>query len=139
VKSVNLLANVLAKQAGAEAGCREVWLYDAAGWVTEGASSNAWIVDRAGVLVTRPLGPGILGGVTREVVLELARAEGIAVALRPFTLEEARTACEAFVTSTSSLVLPVTAIDGRPVANGRPGSITGRLLELYRAHLLPQS
>ena len=86
-------------------------------------------------LITRPLGPEILGGVTREVVLELARADGIAVVERPFTLAEARGAREAFLTSTSSLVLPVTAIDGRTVANGMPGSITRRLMERYRDHL----
>lgn len=135
VKSVSLLANVLAKQQAVEAGCREVWLYDEAGAVTEGSSSNAYIVDPEGRLVTHPLGPRILGGVTRSVVLELARAEGIPVVERPFTLEEVRAAREAFLTSTSSLVLPVTSVDGRPVANGRPGSITTRLLELYREHL----
>jgi D-alanine transaminase len=135
IKSVSLLANVLAKQRGADAGCREAWLYDAEGRVTEGSSSNAYIVDRDGRLVTRPLGPEILGGVTRSVVLELARGAGIEVIERPFTVTEAKEAREAFLTSTSSFVLPVTAIDGQPVANGHPGSITLRLLELYREHL----
>ena len=97
----------------------------------EGSSSNAYIVDREGRLVTRPLGPEILGGVTRQVVLELARERGIAVVERPFGLEEARGAREAFLTSTSSLVLPVTSIDGRPVANGEPGSVTRELLAAY--------
>ena len=136
IKSVSLLANVLARQQAASAGCREVWLYDADGWVTEGAGSNAYIVDGDGRLVTRALGPEILGGVTREVVLELARAEGIAVVERPFTVAEAYAAREAFLTSTSSLVLPVTAIDGRTVANGMPGSVTRRLLQRYRDHLM---
>jgi D-alanine transaminase len=131
VKSVGLLANVLAKQQAAEAGCREAWLYDRDGLVTEGSSSNAYIVDRDGRLVTRPLGPEILGGVTREVVLELARERGIEVVERPFGVEEARSAREAFLTSTTSLVLPVTSIDGRPVANGRPGSTTAALLAAY--------
>lgn len=135
IKSVSLLANVLAKRKGAEAGCREVWLYDAGGLVTEGSSSNAWIVDREGRLVTRPLGPEILGGVTRQVVLELARAAGIEVVERAFSVEEAKSAREAFITSTSSLVLPVTAIDGRPIANGAPGSITLSLLQRYQEHL----
>jgi D-alanine transaminase len=135
VKSVSLLANVLAKQRGADAGCREAWLYDVQGRVTEGASSNAYIVDRDGRLVTRPLGPEILGGVTRSVVLDLARGAGIEVVERPFTVAEAKQAREAFLTSTSSLVLPVTAIDGHPVANGHPGSTTVLLLELYRGHL----
>jgi D-alanine transaminase len=136
IKSVSLLANVLAKQQGAEAGCREVWLYDADGRVTEGSSSNAYIVDRAGRLVTRPLGPEILGGVTRAVVLELARAAGIEVVERSFTVAEAHEAREAFLTSTSSLVLPVTTIDGRPVANGMPGSVSRELLRRYRAHIM---
>jgi D-alanine transaminase len=131
VKSVSLLPNVLAKQQAAEAGCREAWLVDGEGLVTEGSSSNAYIVDREGRLVTRPLGPEILGGITREVVLELARAQGIPVVERPFSVAEARAAREAFLTSTTSLVLPVTSIDGRPVANGRPGSVTGALLAAY--------
>ena len=131
IKSVSLLPNVLAKQRAAEAGCREAWLLDRDGMVTEGSSSNAYIVDREGRLVTRPLGPEILGGVTRQVVLELARERGIAVAERPFSLEEAKEAREAFLTSTSSLVLPVTSIDGRPVANGEPGSVTRELLAAY--------
>lgn len=135
IKSIALLPNALAKQKAAAAGCREAWLVDRDGCVTEGASSNAWIVDAHGTLVTRPLGPAILGGVTRSVLLELARADGIPVAERPFRLEEAQAAREAFLTSTTSLVLPVTEIDGRPVANGRPGSLTSRLAGLYAAHL----
>jgi D-alanine transaminase len=138
IKAVSLLANVLAKQAGAEAGCREAWLYDADGLVTEGSTSNAYIVDRDGRLVTHPLGPRILGGVTRSVVLELARAAGIEVVERPFSVEEATRAREAFLTSTSSLVLAVTSIDGRPVANGAPGSVTTLLLERYGDHLRAQ-
>jgi D-alanine transaminase len=136
IKSVNLLANVLARQQAANAGCREVWLVDAEGRVTEGAGSNAYLVDTEGRVRTCPLGPEILGGVTREVVLELARADGVPVLEQPFTVAEAISAREAFLTSTSSMVLPVTIIDGRTVANGRPGSITGRLMELYRDHLM---
>ena len=134
VKTVGQLPNVLAKQKAAEAGCREAWLVDRDGLVTEGASSNAYIVDRDGRLVTRPLGPDILPGVTRSVVLELARDElGLRVVERPFTVEEARAAREAFLTSTNALVLPVTSIDGHPVANGKPGSVTERLLAAYAA------
>ena len=135
IKSVNLLANIIARQRAAEAGCREVWQVDAEGLVTEGAGSNAYIVDGAGRVVTRPLGHEILGGVTREVVLELARREGIGVVERPFTVEEAVSAREAFLTSTSSLVLPVTRIDGRPVGDGRPGPATVTLLRRYREHM----
>jgi D-alanine transaminase len=136
IKSVNLLANVLARQQAAEAGNREVWLYDAQGHITEGASSNAYIVDRRGRVVTRPLGPEILGGVTREVVLELAGVEGVEVVERPFSVAEAYEAREAFLTSTSSLVLPVTTIDGRTIANGMPGSVTRLLLAQYRARMM---
>lgn len=135
IKSVSLLANVLAKQAGVKAGCREAWLHDEAGFVTEGSTSNAYIVDRAGRLVTHPLGPQILGGVTRSVVLELARSAGIEVVERRFTVQEAKAAAEAFLTSTSSLVLPVTRIDGGPVGDGRPGPVTRRLLGLYAGRL----
>lgn len=133
VKSVGLLAGVLAKNKAAEAGCREAWLVDRNGLVTEGASSNAYIVDRDGQLVTRPLGPEILPGVTRSVVLELARELGVRVVERAFSVEEAREAREAFLTSTNALVLPVTSIDGRPVANGKPGSVTSVLLAAYAA------
>jgi D-alanine transaminase len=133
IKSVSLLPNVLAKQKAADQGCREAWLVDADGHVTEGCSSNAYIVDREGRLITRPLGREILGGVTRATLLDLARQAGLEVRERPFTVEEAMSAREAFLTSTTSLVLPVTEIDGRPIANGRPGSVTQRLSELYSA------
>lgn len=131
VKSISLLANVLAKQTAAAQACREAWLHDDQGMVTEGASSNAYIVDADGTLLTHPLGPRILGGVTRSRVLEMAREVGIDVDERPFSIDEAHAAREAFLTSTTSLVLPVTSIDGTPVANGHPGSITRRLAELY--------
>jgi D-alanine transaminase len=133
IKSVSLLPNVLAKQRATEAGAREAWLVDSDGYVTEGCSSNAYIVDPDGRLVTRPLGPQILGGVTRSIVLELARKAGIVIVERPFSLEEAKHAREAFLTSTTSLVLPVTQIDEQPIGNGRPGSIGMRLLEAYAA------
>lgn len=133
IKSTSLLPNVLAKQKAGAAGCREAWLVGRDGLVTEGSSSNAWIVDREGVLRTHPLGPAILGGVTRDVVAELARAEGIPVVERAFSVAEAQEAREAFLTSTTSLVLPVTEIDGRPVGNGRPGETTRRLARLYAA------
>jgi len=133
IKSIALLPNLLAKQEAHEAGCREAWLVDAEGRVTEGSSSNAYIIDRDGRLVTHPLGPAILGGITRSVLLELAREDGIEVVERPFSLEEAKAAREALMTSTSSLVLPVVRIDDRAIGNGRPGSITTRLQALYLA------
>ncbi len=133
IKSVSLLPNVLAKQEAAEAGAREAWLHDEDGYVTEGSSANAYIVDAEGRIVTRPRGPEILGGITRELLLEVAAAEGIEVIERPFTVEEAKHAREAFLTSTSSLILPVTRIDDTTIANGKPGSISRRLLARYLA------
>jgi D-alanine transaminase len=134
IKSVGLLPNLLARQQAAERGCREAWLVDAEGLVTEGTSSNAYIVDRDGRLVTRPLGPAILGGVTRSVLLELARSDGIEIVERPFSLDEAMTAREALLSSTTSLLLSVIEIDGRPIGNGSPGLIAQRLLDLYARH-----
>lgn len=135
IKSVSLLPNALAKQQAKEAGAYEAWLVDPDGRVTEGSSSNAWIVTSQGDLVTRPLGPEILGGVTRKVVIELARREGLKVVERTFSLAEARQAREAFLTSTSSLVTPVTQIDEQVIANGRPGHTTLKLRELYLRHI----
>jgi D-alanine transaminase len=133
-KSVSLLPNVLAKQRAAEAGCREAWLVDTDGLVTEGSASNAWIVDPRGRLITRELGPRILGGVTRGTLIELARGDGIEVVERAFGLDEAKAAAEALLSSTSSLLLPVTRIDGQSVGDGRPGPLHRRLLRLYAAH-----
>jgi D-alanine transaminase len=135
IKSINLLPNVLARQSAAAAGCREAWLIDQEGRVTEGSASNAYIVDAAGRLITHPLDARILGGVTRSVVLELARGDGLEVVERPFSLDEAYTAREAALSSTSSWLLPVTAIDGRPVSNGMPGHVVRRLMALYARHL----
>jgi D-alanine transaminase len=135
IKSIALLPNVLARQSAAAAGCREAWLVDREGIVTEGSASNAYIVDRAGRLITHPLNERILGGVTRSVVLELARRDGIDVVERPFSLDEAQAAREAALSSTSSWLLPVTSIDGRPVSNGMPGHVVRRLMGLYAGHL----
>ena len=134
IKSVALLPNVRARQQAYEQGCREAWLVDSDGLVTEGSSANAFIVDAQGRVVTRALGREILGGITRGVVLDLAHEAGIEVVERPFSVEEAVAAREAFLTSTSSLVLPVTSIDGRTIANGKPGSTTRHLLALYEQH-----
>ena len=135
IKSISLLPNVLARQSAAAAGCREAWLIDGAGNVTEGSASNAYIVDAARRLITHPLNERILGGVTRSVVLELARHEGIEVVEEPFSLDQAHTAREAALSSTSSWLLPVTSIDGRPISNGMPGHVVGRLMALYAGHL----
>ncbi|HEX9646316.1 MAG TPA: D-amino-acid transaminase [Alphaproteobacteria bacterium] len=131
IKSVSLLANVLAKQAAAEAGAYEAWQVDDRGLVTEGAQSNAWIVDTDGTILTRPESNDILSGITRRRLIGLARGSGLAVAERAFTPDHARRAREAFLTSTSSFVVPVIRIDDHPVANGKPGSTTERLRSLY--------
>ncbi len=124
IKSVGLLPNVLAKQAAKEAGARDAWFVDAGGHVTEGASTNAWIVTTDGTIVTRPAEEGILRGITRTVVMEEASALGYRVEERPFTLAEAHGAAEAFITAASTLVMPVIAIDGEPVGSGKPGPVT---------------
>jgi D-alanine transaminase len=130
IKSVALLAQVLAKQAAAEAGVYEAWMVED-GFVTEGSSSTAFIITGDGRIVTRPLSRAILPGITRVAVMALAAEAGLTVEERPFTLEEAYGAAEAFLTSASSFVMPVVSIDGRPVADGRPGPRTRRLRELY--------
>jgi D-alanine transaminase len=134
IKSVALLPNVLAKQAARDKGGKEAWLVDAQGRVTEGASSNAWIVTRDGKLVTRPLGNDILPGITRSVVIDVSKAQGLAFEERAFTVEEAYQAREAFVTSASQIVMPVVSIDGRPVANGAPGLMSAALRREYHQH-----
>ena len=133
VKSVALLPNVLAKQAAAEAGAFEAWQVDADSIVTEGTHSNAWIVDHDGAIVTRPESNAILSGITRRRLLAVARNAGLPVVERAFSLDEAKAAREAFLTSTSSFVVPVVQIDDNVIANGRPGSVTERLLALYLA------
>src|SRR5512135_1343838 len=134
IKSVALLPNVLAKQAARERRAREAWLVDKQGRVTEGASSNAWIVARDGKVVTHPLGQDILPGITRSVVLDVIKAQGLAFEERAFTLEEAYAAREAFITSASQIVIPVVSIDGRPVDNGAPGLIAAALRRDFHRH-----
>jgi D-alanine transaminase len=134
IKSVALLPNVLAKQIAREQGAREAWLIDAHGRITEGASSNAWIVNRDGKLITHPLGHDILPGITRSVVIDVIKAQGLTFEERAFTVEEAYAAREAFVTSASQIVLPVVTINGRPVGNGAPGLIATALRREYHRH-----
>jgi D-alanine transaminase len=134
IKSVALLPNVLAKQVARDRGAREAWLVDAQGRVTEGASSNAWIVSRDGKLITRPTGRDILAGITRSVVLDVVKAQGLAFEERAFSVEEAYAAREAFVTSASQIVQPVVSINGRPVGNGAPGLVATALRRDYYRH-----
>jgi D-alanine transaminase len=135
IKTVSLLPNVLGKETARRAGAYEAWMVDADGNVTEGTSSNAWIVTADGELVTRQLDTAILSGITRAAVVEAAAEEGMALVERPFSVDEAKAAREAFVTSTTSYVKPVVRIDGQAVGNGHIGFLTQRLLELYAAHM----
>ena len=123
IKSISLLPNILAKQAAREQGAREAWFVDRDGFVTEGSSSNAWIVAQDGTLLTRPADQGILRGIARTVVLDVVKGHGLRFQERPFTLEEAYRAREAFMTAASQIVLPVVRIDGRPIGRGMPGPI----------------
>ncbi|WP_289033745.1 D-amino-acid transaminase [uncultured Roseibium sp.] len=131
IKTVALLPNVLAKQAAKEQGSKEAWYFDCENNVTEGGSTNAWIVTKDGTLVTRPAESGILRGITRAVVLDLVEREGISFEERPFSVEEAKEAREAFVTAASTLVMPVVKIDDTILGNGHPGSVATRLRELF--------
>jgi D-alanine transaminase len=131
IKTVNLLPNVLAKQAAKDAGAFEAWFVDDGGLVTEGASSNAWIVDKDGVLRTRDIGANILRGVTRLSLIDVAREAGYRVEERPFTVQEALQAREAFLTGAGALVMPIVSIDGKPVANGHPGEVARTLRAAY--------
>jgi D-alanine transaminase len=135
IKSIALLPNILAKQAARQAGAFEAWFIDDAGLVTEGSSTNAWIVTKDGELVTRPISNAILAGVTRRSVNAIAAEEGLRVVERPFTVAEAKAAREVFITSTTALVMPVTRIDDHVVANGRSGSVTRRLRARYVDHM----
>jgi D-alanine transaminase len=131
IKSVALLAQVLAKQAATEAGCQEAWMVDADGFVTEGSSSTAFIVTRSGAIVTRPNSSDILPGCTRRAVMALAAEQNLSVEERPFSVAEAKEAAEAFLTSASNLVLPVVEIDGSGIGAGVPGEAAKRLRALY--------
>lgn len=131
IKSISLLPNILGKQAAVEAGAYEAWQVDADGMVTEGTSTNAWIVTADNTVVTRDASHSILNGITRSSLLALIQREGYAVEERPFSLEEAKAAREAFLTSSTSFVLPVTQLDGKPIGNGHPGLLTGKLRQHY--------
>jgi D-alanine transaminase len=134
IKSVSLLGNVLAKQFAKEHGAREAWYIDRDGFITEGSSSNAWIVTHEGKVMTHGADSGILRGITRTVLTEVMRQHGLTLDERPFTLEQALAAKEAFVTAASQIVLPVVRIDGKPVGDGKPGPIATALRRDFHAH-----
>jgi D-alanine transaminase len=134
IKSVSLLPNVLAKQAARDRGAREAWFVAEDGKVTEGASSNAWIVTHEGKVVTAPAERGILRGITRTVLLEVLRKQGLAFDERPFAVEEAYAAREAFVTAASQIVMPVVRLNDRPIGDGVPGPLALALRNAFHDH-----
>lgn len=127
IKTVMLLPAVLAKEAARNDGAREAWFIDGDGFVTEGASSNAWIVANDGAVITRQIDAAILAGVTRATLIDVLKEQKIDFRERPFRLEEALQAREAFITSATNTVMPVVRIDGTVVGDGKPGPISRRL------------
>jgi D-alanine transaminase len=127
IKTVMLLPACLAKEAARAEGAREAWFVDEQGFVTEGASSNAWIVDGHGTVITRQLAPAILPGVTRATLITALAEEKMTIVERPFRISEAMQAREAFITSATQTVMPVVRIDGQPIGDGKPGPLTRRL------------
>lgn len=123
IKTVSLLPNVLARQQAKEAGAHEAWFVDPDGTVKEGAATNAWIVTMDGRLVTRPAEHGILRGITRTTLFDVAAKMGLTIEERGFTVDEAKDAREAFITAASLVVMPVVEVDGNPIGNGHPGSV----------------
>jgi D-alanine transaminase len=131
IKTVGLLPNVLARQEARDKGAYEAWYVDADGFVTEGASCNAWIVTKEGKVVTRTAERGILAGITRAVLIEVLASMQLKLEERNFTPEEAYQAAEAFVSSASQIVMPVVSIDGKAIGDGKPGGIATRLREEF--------
>lgn len=134
IKTVGLLPNVLAKQQARSAGAYEAWFVDSTGLVTEGSSTNAWIVTGDGRLVTRQTDHGILGGITRSVLIDMLAAERLTVEERAFSVEEAMAASEAFISAASTIVLPVVRIDDQPIGSGRPGPVAKWLRTAFHRH-----
>lgn len=131
IKSIGLLPNALAKQSARERGAIEAWFVDDMGLVTEGASSNAWIVDADGNLRTRGTNANILRGITRSTLFEVIREAGLPINEKPFTIAEAQAAREAFITGAGSLVTPIVCVDGVKLGDGAPGPVATRLRRLY--------
>lgn len=131
IKSTALLPNVLAKQQAREAGCFEAWFVAPDGTITEGASTNAWIVDQLGRLRTRALSHQILPGITRGEILSLCRQHGLEYAEVPFTEEDIRSAREAFVTAATIGAIPVVQANGLKIGDGKPGPVARKIREIY--------
>ena len=134
IKTVALLPNVLAKQKAHEAGAFEAWFFDADGNITEGSSTNAWIVTKDNVLVTRDASRGILKGITRGTTIAVAESLQLKIEERRFTVEEAKQAKEAFITAATTICVPVTKIDGQPVGDGKVGDISRSLRAHFHEH-----
>lgn len=137
IKATALLANVLAKEDAHQRGAGEVWFLDDAGMVTEGASSNAWIVDRAGTAITHPLNSEILDGITRHRFMALIREAGIRVEEKKFSLAEALSAREAFTTSATNIGTAVLTLNGQIIGNGEPGALSTQIRKLYWQRSIP--
>lgn len=135
IKTVSLLPNCLAKQAAREAGAYEAFMIDDDGMVTEGSSTNAWIVDQEGRLITRPASCDILNGITRLALMKLAESNGLTIEERAFSAEELRHAREVFLTSSSGMALPVVKVDDRVIGNGRPGSVTAGVVDMFERYV----
>jgi D-alanine transaminase len=134
IKTTGLLPNVLARQAAVAQGARDAWFVDKDSMVTEAASANAWIVTQAGRVVTRPTDHGILKGITRTVLFDVIKAQGLSVEERAFALSEAYAAREAFVTAASQIVLPVVRIDGHAIGEGKPGPVATALRRAFHEY-----
>lgn len=139
IKTVSLLPNVLAKQEAHVKGAYEALFVDSDGVITEGSSTNVWLVDEPGVLSTHPADDAILPGITRRVLFDLAEAEGMAVKEKTFRVADAKAAREVFITSTTAGVVPVIAIDGDEVGTGQPGPAARQLAQRYREHMAAQT
>ena len=137
IKSINLLAQCIAKQEAASRGAFEGWMTED-GVVTEGASSSAYIV-KDNTIITRALSNAILPGIRRKVILKMAREHNMALVERHFTVDEALAADEAFMSSATTLVMPIVEIDGKPVADGRPGAVTLKLRAMYVEMILQEA
>jgi D-alanine transaminase len=131
IKTISLLPNVLARQAAKDKGAYEAWLLDSDDMITEGAASNAWIIDKSGTIITRKADHSILRGITRTTLIEVIHSLGLVLEERKFGRSEALASSEAFITGATTLVTPVVLIDGQPIGDGRPGPITLKLRSLY--------
>lgn len=131
IKTVGLLPNILAKQDALDSGAGDAWLVDDMGLITEGTSANAWIVDRDGVLRTRDTQANILRGITRAAILSIANEQGLKLEERGFTVDDVKSAREAFYTNASGFATPVVTIDGARIGEGTPGPVALRLRQMY--------